>query len=118
MENPMELSNQGTHHLHAGEVEVVIDLENYAKERRKPPATTLGYRVKINGEPFVICKAHISGREILTVGGFLPPDNFTLRLKIHGEKPRKVSLDEIVDLTEIGVEKFVALPRDQTEGGK
>ena len=33
-----------------------------------------------------------------------------------GERPRKVGLDEKIDLRRPGVEKFKALPRDQTEG--
>ena len=57
-----------------------------------------------------------TGREILTLAGLLPAENYTLRMKMAGEKPRKVGLDEKVDLRQPGVEKFKALPRDQTEG--
>jgi len=37
-------------------------------------------------------------------------------VKIAGQRPQKVELDEQVDLRHPGVEKFKALPRDQTEG--
>ena len=53
---------------------------------------------------------------ILTIAGLLPAENYTLRAKLAGEKPHKVELDEKVDLRRRGVEKFKALPRDQTEG--
>jgi hypothetical protein len=99
-----------------GEVDVVVDLEECAREGRKPPRTRHGYKIRINGEPFVIVSPTITGREVLFIGGLNPPEKYTLRLKVRGERPRKVGLDEKVDLTQLGVEKFVALPRDQTEG--
>lgn len=98
------------------DVDVVVDLEECAREQRRPPHSRKGYRIKINGDPFVILSATITGREVLEVAGLKPPENYTLRLKLRGEKPRKVGLDETVDLTEPGIEKFKALPRDQTEG--
>jgi hypothetical protein len=99
-----------------GEVDVVVDLEECARERRRPPHTKKGYKVKINGELFVILSRTITGREILEIAGLVPPEKYTLRVKISGERPRKVGLDDEIDLTEPGIEKFKALPRDQTEG--
>jgi hypothetical protein len=99
-----------------GEVDVVVDLEECAREGKRPPRTRHGYRIRINGEPFVICSTIITGREVLLVAGLTPPEKYTLRVKVRGERPKKVGLDEKVDLTQPGVEKFVALPRDQTEG--
>lgn len=93
----------------------IIDLEEYAKLGKRPPLAK-GYRIRINGDPFVVHDPTITGRAILTLAGLLPPENYTLRVKMAGEKPRKVGLDEKVDLRHPGVEKFKALPRDQTEG--
>jgi hypothetical protein len=93
----------------------IIDLEEYAKLGKRPPLAK-GYRIRINGDPFVVHEPTPTGRAILTLGGLLPPENYTLRVKMAGEKPRKVGLDEKVDLRHPGVEKFKALPRDQTEG--
>ena len=66
--------------------------------------------------PYVVNAPVITGREILALGGLLPPEDYTLRVKSAGSKPEKVGLDEKVDLRKPGVEKFKALPRDQTEG--
>jgi hypothetical protein len=96
-------------------LEEIVDLEEYARLGKKPPLSR-GYRFKVNGEPFVIHEPQPTGREILTVAGLLPAENYTLRVKFSGEKPRKVELDERVDLRHPGIEKFKALPRDQTEG--
>lgn len=93
----------------------VIDLEEYAR-LGKPPPLARGYRIRVNGDPFVVHDPTPTGRAILTLAGLLPAENFTLRVKLAGQKPRKLGLDEKVDLRHPGVEKFKALPRDQTEG--
>ena len=96
-------------------LEDVVDLEEFAKRGEKPPLSK-GYRIKVNGDPFVVHDPNPTGRAILTLAGLLPPEDYTLRVKVAGEKPRKVELNEHVDLRHRGVEKFKALPRDQTEG--
>ncbi|ODA68964.1 hypothetical protein A7A08_00798 [Methyloligella halotolerans] len=93
----------------------IIDLEEYAKRGERPPLAK-GYRLKINGEPYVVHDPKPTGREILTLAGLLPAEDYTLRVKLAGQKPHKVKLDEHVDLRHPGVEKFKALPCDQTEG--
>jgi hypothetical protein len=93
----------------------IIDLEEYARRGEQPPLAR-GYRLKVNGEPFVIHDPKPTGREVLTLAGLLPADDYTLRVKRAGAKPEKVGLDEHVDLRRPGLEKFKALPRDQTEG--
>jgi hypothetical protein len=93
----------------------IVDLEEYAKLGKRPPLS-IGYRILVNGEPFVVNEPEPTGRAILTLAGLLPAENYTLRVKMAGEKPHKVGLNEKVDLRRPGVEKFKALPRDQTEG--
>lgn len=93
----------------------IVDLEEYAKLGKRPPLAK-GYRIRVNGDPFVVHAPEPTGRAILTLAGLLPAEDYTLRIKMAGEKPRKVGLDEKVDLRHPGVEKFKALPRDQTEG--
>jgi hypothetical protein len=96
-------------------LEDIVDLEEYAKRGEQPPLSK-GYRIKVNGDPFVVHDPMPTGRAILTLAGLLPAENYTLREKVGGDQPRKISLDEKVDLRRKGVEKFKALPRDQTEG--
>jgi Multiubiquitin len=93
----------------------IIDLEEYAKLGKRPPLSK-GYRIRVNGDAYVVHDPKPTGREILTLAGLIPAEEYTLRVKIAGQKPKKVGLDEIVDLRAPGVEKFKALPRDQTEG--
>ena len=96
-------------------VDEVVDLENYARTGKRPPRSR-GYRVRINGEKHVFDDPFPTGREVLTKAGLTPPESYTLRVKMAGEKPRKLELAEKIDLRAPGVEKFKALPRDQTEG--
>lgn len=93
----------------------IIDLEEYAKRGEQPPLAK-GYRIKINSKPFVIKDSAPTGRELLTLAGLLPAEDYTLRIKSAGSRPEKLVLDEPVDLRRPGIEKFKALPRDQTEG--
>ena len=92
-----------------------VDLEEHARNGKKPPLSK-GYRVRVNGEALVVLEPMPTGRAILTLAGLVPAESYTLRVKMAGEKPQKVGLDEKVDLRRPGVEKFKALPRDQTEG--
>ena len=93
----------------------IVDLEEYAKLGKRPPLAK-GYRLKINGDAYVVHDPLPTGLEILTLGGLLPAKDYTLRIKLTGQRPRKVELDDKVDLRLPGVEKLKALPRDQTEG--
>ncbi len=93
----------------------IADLEEYAQQGKQPPHCR-GYRIRVNGERYVVYSAHPTGREILVLANLTPPENYTLRVKVAGQQPRKVGLDEKVDLRQPGIEKFKALPRDQQEG--
>lgn len=93
----------------------IADLEEYARKGEEPPHCR-GYRFKVNGEAFEVHSQFVTGKEVLELAGLTPPENYTLRVKVAGQRPRKVPLDEKVNLRMPGIEKFKALPRDQTEG--
>jgi hypothetical protein len=93
----------------------IVDLEEYASQGKRPPYAR-GYRIRVNGKPFDVMQRFITGREVLTLAGLTPPEEYTLRVKLAGHRPEKVDLDEKVDLRHPGIEKFKALPRGQTEG--
>lgn len=99
-----------------GEVDVIVDLADCTRNGKAPPKSKKGYKVKINGDLFVICSECVTGRAILEIAGLIPPERYSLRVKLAGQRPKRIELDEKVDLTQPGIEKFKALPRDQTEG--
>jgi len=92
----------------------VIDIEEYAKSGATPPKGRR-YRIRVNKKHIVFDISNPTREQILTEAGLTPTDNWTLRLKINGGH-RLIEEGEQVDLTKPGIEKFKALPRDQTEG--
>jgi len=78
---------------------------------------------KIKNFKIVIDKRHLettnptpTGRDLLNLAGHAPVEQFGLYLKKKGQQPKRIGLDEIVDLSVPGTEHFVTLPLDQTEG--
>lgn len=78
----------------------------------KPPE----YKVQIDKNVYEFRDPTPTGRDLLTRAGKLPPEQFAIYLKVKGEQPQRIGLDQTVDLREPGTERFVTLPLDQTEG--
>ena len=74
------------------------------------------YRVMIDKTLFVLTEPVVTGRQLLVQAGKLPPEQFAIYIKLPGTQPKRIGLDESVDLRAPGVERFVTLPLDQTEG--
>lgn len=96
------------------EVEI-IDVEAYSKEG-KPVPKGKRYRIKIDREVFVVDQECMTGRELLTLAGKIPPEKYQINLKLKGGKVEPIGLNEKVCFTKPGIEKFTTLPLDQTEG--
>ena len=79
-------------------------------EARYCPSVGFTLLLWVAGRTVVRLKHRVSGSRSVAA------KDYTLRVKFAGERPRKVGLDEKIDLRRPGVEKFKALPRDQTEG--
>lgn len=93
----------------------IIDLEEFSKAGKTPPKGKK-YRIRIDREVYVVDKECMIGRELLALAGKNPPERFQLNQKLKGGKVVKVGLDEKVCFTTPGIEKFMTLPLDQTEG--
>ena len=93
----------------------IIDVESYAKSGRTPPAGQQ-YRIRVDKTQIVVATSTITGREILSRAGKVPPERYRLDQKLVGGRTVKIELDQVVDLTTPGVERFMTLPLDQTEG--
>ena len=96
-------------------LEELVDLEECANNGRRPPKAKR-YRIRIDGEKYVVSVPSMTGRELLELAGKQPPDKFMVVEKVCGQKPRRIGLDERVDFTKHGVEKFLTQPLGQTEG--
>ena len=78
------------------------------------PYITYKYLIKINGDKFEVTGEHITGLEILKLVN-KEPENHRVKMFSKAGK-RLIGLNEIVDLTTCGVERFVVEPLDCTEG--
>lgn len=82
-------------------------------QKKKPEHS---FKFKVRNQTFDWPSQTITGREVLTAAGLVPPENYKLDLKSHGNVYREIKLDQQVDLSEPGIEKFTYISRDQTEG--
>jgi len=91
------------------------DLEQLAKAGQKPPRAKR-YRIRIDDKHYTVEKPSITGRELLVLAGKNPPESFILAQKTRGGGVKTIGLNDIVDLTEPGIERFNTLPRQVQEG--
>lgn len=92
----------------------LVDLEEFAKLDRQPPPCRR-YRIRIDRERYVVDEPCLTGREILELAGKKPAE-FQLFQKFRGGEMEQILPDTKVDFTRRGIERFVTLPLDQTEG--
>lgn len=92
-----------------------IDIEEFAKQGKIVPSAKK-YILKVDRKKYKVESEFLTGREILELANKVPYNRFQLNQKIHGGQVTKIGYDEKVDLTAPGVERFMTLPLDQTEG--
>lgn len=91
-----------------------VDLEAEARAGRTPKRARR-YRLRIDKEHYVSKEAELTGREILALAG-KTPDKYVLTQKIHRGGTVQIAADEKVDLRKPGIERFMTLARDATDG--
>jgi hypothetical protein len=103
---------------HAPEVEVleIIDIEEHSKTHGGKPPKARRYKIRVDREKFTVEVPGMKGRDILTLAGKTPPEKYLLNQKFHHGQVKPIDLDQYVDFTEPGVERFITLPKDQSEG--
>lgn len=74
------------------------------------------FKIQIDKEMFETSEASLTGRQLLALAGKSPAEQFAIYEKVKGGQPKRIGLDQSVDLSVPGVEKFLTLPLDQTEG--
>ena len=87
--------------------------QDTVSEREKLPT----YKVQIDKSVFELTDPTPTGRELLKLAGKAPAEQFAIYEKPQGGgQPIRIGLDQHVDLRKPGIERFVTLPLDQTEG--
>lgn len=83
--------------------------ENGASEAPK-------FKIKIDGAMYDVSQKTMTGRELLALAGKTPIERYEISKREKGNIIKKVAYEEVVDLSDPGLEKFVTLPLDQTDG--
>lgn len=73
-------------------------------------------KIKIDGNMYDVSQKMMTGRELLALAGKTPIERYEISKKEKGNIIKKVAYEEVVDLSDPGLEKFVTLPLDQTDG--
>ena len=92
----------------------IIDIEDHCKNNKKVPKDCR-YKIKVDRDKYLVNTECLTGKEILILAGKVPHTNHQLNQKINGTV-KKIDYDEKVDFTCPGIERFMTLPLDQTEG--
>ncbi|MBD3636595.1 MAG: multiubiquitin domain-containing protein [Crocinitomicaceae bacterium] len=92
-----------------------IDIEEYSKLGKQPPKGAK-YLIKIDKALYKVEEECMTGRQILELAEKKPVERFQLNFKIHKGAVKKIEYDETVCFSEPGIERFMTIPLDQTEG--
>jgi len=95
--------------------EEIEDLEVCSREGRQPRCVRK-YRIRIDKEYFVVPVTAMTGRQLLELAGKCDISRWKIFQKLKGGAVTVIGLDQSVDFTTPGIEKFNTLPIDQTEG--
>ncbi len=74
------------------------------------------YKIQIDKDIFSVDHPILTGRELLEIAKKEPVEQFAIYLKVKEGSPQRIEANAKVDLRNPGVERFVTLPLDQTEG--
>ncbi|MDB5142515.1 MAG: hypothetical protein JWQ66_1228 [Mucilaginibacter sp.] len=96
---------------------LIIDIEVYVNEGREVPKGH-HYLISVDRVKYKVECECLTGREILLKAGKNPPERYQLNQRFKGGKVTKVGYEQIVCFTEPGIEKFMTIPLDQTEGDR
>ncbi len=98
---------------HGQESDEIIDLEEFAAAG-KPVPKGKKYRIRIDKEVKVVEVDHMTGRELLALVG-KTPEKYILRQRTKGGV-HPVGPDDKVSFLDPGVERFMTIPKEVTEG--
>ena len=93
----------------------VIEIEIYTKEGRELPKRKR-YKIRIDKDKYIVNTDEMSGRELLELANKIPFDQYAIFQRLKGGQTQKIEFDEVVNFRTPGVERFMTLPLDQTEG--
>ena len=97
---------------------IVIIVEEHVRHKKPfpPHQPHHVYKFRVNKELYESKNPILSGSQILEIASKIPVAEYKLDQVFPDRKPEKLGLDEKVDLTTHGIERFVAVPIKNDEG--
>ena len=92
-----------------------IDIEICSKNNRHPPKGHHRFKIRIDREKFIVADSEISGIDILALVD-KKPQEWALNQKFRGGRRKRVGVNEIVDLSTPGIERFETVLRQAQQG--
>ena len=92
-----------------------VELEEHGKKNQRPPRAKR-YIIRIDKTKYTVHVHQMTGRQLLELAGKVPPERFTISMKLHGGHAEPIGLNQEVEFSAHCVERFMTLPLDQTEG--
>jgi hypothetical protein len=92
-----------------------VEIEEYGKKDCRPPHAKR-YVIRIDKTKYTVHVSHMTGRQLLELAGKVPPERYSISMKLHGGHVKPIGLDEEVHFHLHKIERFMTLPLDQTEG--
>lgn len=96
------------------EIAEQVDIEAHGRAGKTPPPARI-YRIRIDDHHYTTEKNELTGREILALAS-KRPEAFTLRQRLHGGRVESIGPDALVNLLTPGLERFITIPKENTEG--
>lgn len=112
---PIKMTCAGMHFVSEQWIKLV-DIEEYGKICKEvPPAKQ--YRIKVDKSYHIVNSPYITGKELIELEHKQPVKNWDVyKFYSNKPKPQKVRHDEVVDLTEKCLTRFVLQPKEQKDG--
>lgn len=92
-----------------------VDLEEFAKAGRPVPKDCQLFRIRIDGEKYLVQQAALTGRELLKLAD-KSPDSYRVLFKKCGGKAIEVGLDVHFSFLDPGIERFMTQCRKAQDG--
>lgn len=95
---------------------VEIDIDEYGRLDKDVPRENAIYKFKVGN---ILCRwnePEITGSEILQEARLLPVEQYQLNQRFRDGTVEVIKLDQMVDLCKHGLERFVYIKLDNTEG--
>jgi len=116
-ENPEEKLLREEVQILKEEVEILVDLLDLEEHSKgsEPPPRAKAYRLRIDDHYYTTPDSELTGAQILELAS-KTPSGFNLRQRFRGGKVESISPEQVVDLRKHGVERFMTIPKENTDG--